>query len=111
MLFRSMMRGIEDEQLGIQVRYQDLQTVGFSVVGLVILITVIPDIFADIPEFISLNYTKQYHIPMVRAHTAFWIIEKAIRIALGAVLLFGARPVVHFISSIRTMGLEKIDES
>lgn len=106
-----MVRGVEVDETCIQVGYQELQTVGFSIVGLIILTTVIPDIFAGIPEFISLNYTRQYDIPMVRVQTAFWIIEKVIRLAIGSLLLFGSRAVVHFVSSIRTVGVDRVDES
>ena len=105
-----MVRGIEEEQLDIQARYTDLQIAGFAIVGLIILTTAIPDIFQGIPRFISLSYTHQYE-PVFKVELSFWVIEKTIRLAIGSLLLFGSRGMVHLVSSIRTIGVNRADES
>ncbi|MDP3487000.1 MAG: hypothetical protein Q8S19_03590 [Bacillota bacterium] len=105
-----MVHGLAVEETGIQIGYQELQTVGFSIVGLIIFATAIPDIFQGIPRLVSLKATNQYYIPMVKVETAFWIIEKLVRLVIGTVLLFGSGAVVRFISSIRTIGVDKTDD-
>lgn len=59
----------------------------------------------------SLKATNQYYVPMVKVETAFWIIEKLVRLVIGTVLLFGSRAVVRVISGIRTVGVDKADDS
>ena len=95
-----MVRGFQDDEVGIQLEPNELQVAGFCIVGLIILAQTIPSVFQGITRFSYFSKTE----------LTYFILEKAVRIGLGLFLMLGSRSIFRVISSIRTVGLGSIDE-
>lgn len=87
----------------------ELQTVAFSVVGLVILVNLIPDFFRLLSKLL---YFKSGYIPkesVEQLEIKISIIEIIIRFIVGLLLLLKSRGVVGFIKNMQKAGVKDLD--
>lgn len=88
------------------INVYELQSAAFSIVGIIILINLIPDVGALISKqaFFSSNYISKETI--YRFEIKVSITEMIIRFIIGLLLLFRSKGLVGFIKNLQHAGLE-----
>ena len=104
-----MISGEESQIVNFQTSFTDVQAIAFSVVGLLLLAEVVPDIAAIISN-LSIR-TQSPEIQMtVNAGTRSLIISLVVRLVIGLWLFFGSRGLVGLLRLTRESGSNKIKE-
>lgn len=87
----------------------ELQSAAFSVVGLVVLIRLIPDIFNIVPQIAQLSGDFIPTGTVFRLEIKISIIRTFIKLIIGLLLLFKSSGIVGVVKNLRKVGLKDIE--
>lgn len=89
---------------------EELQSIALSIVGIVILVSVIPAFFREIPNMLQLRNEFVPSNSNVRAQIICSIVEKVTRLILGLLLVLKVKGIAGLVRRLQRVGLENIDE-
>lgn len=90
-----------------KINLEELQYIAFSIIGVLILSSALPQLFNLVPNIIKMNdigsslVTSSYKTEVI-----FAIIEKAVRVLIGLFLIFGSKGLVGLLKKIRGLGVK-----
>ncbi|QOY35228.1 hypothetical protein AWH56_021425 [Anaerobacillus isosaccharinicus] len=79
----------------------ELQIMIFSIVGLLVLIQTLPQLFNLIPSVILLS--DKYGMNNSEIHTIIWLVGSLVQIGIGAYLFFGSKGLSGILKKIREL--------
>jgi len=95
----------ENQQTSLEstnINYQELQSVAFSVVGVVVTTIALPEFFTAVGSLINfLEIGRDYATNQFKIEITFHVIEKVIKLILGVGLFFGGRGLTNLLARIR----------
>lgn len=95
----------EEDTAKEKYKSQDIQAIAFSVVGMIVLVDAIPEIFAVATNLIRLNEIgTDYATDTFRMETIFSTASKLVKLLLGFVLIFGSKGLSGMLKKIRSWG-------
>ncbi|WNF38566.1 hypothetical protein RJD24_09150 [Bacillaceae bacterium IKA-2] len=99
-LFKQQVEDINTKEAEEQF-LKELQVVLFSLVGLLVLVHSLPQVFTIIPNLVLLSdeYTRTNYPGQM--HTIYWSIGLIIQIGIGFYLFFGSKGLVGLVKKIR----------
>lgn len=92
---------------------EDIKTVAFSVVGLVLVVRAIPKLSVQIVKYVFLKfdaYAYLYDMAKIKSDWCYDNIYSVIELCLGVWLLFGSRGIAKFIIKMRDIKSDKDKE-
>ncbi len=101
-------KNTEENEKNMEVN--ELQTVAFSVVGLVILVNIIPDLSKFISQIIHMRGNYIPTRSTTRLEIKISAIEIAVRFIIGIILFLKSKGIVGMINSLRKAGLKSTDK-
>lgn len=91
----------------IDIEYKKMQNIAFSVVGLSIFVTSIPDIITTLITIYEISshlmgvYSSELATYQIR------LLGDVVRLLIGLFLLFGGKGILNMITKLRTVGISK----
>lgn len=79
-----------------------MQIIAFTVIGLILIVTAIPNIFANIYNFTDIARKTQMESQTIKDKTEITI--NIVKTILGIWLLFGSASIVNFLKRLRDAG-------
>ncbi len=79
----------------------DLQTIAFSVIGLILVSITIPDLFNIIPNLLNLNELGDLATDNVKMSTFMSLLAKIVQLLIGFGLFFGGKGISSLLKRVR----------
>ena len=107
-LGKSMIGDISSTELTFDVSAGELQSIAIVTLGIVLLVANLPVLVGQVFQYVSLSSLDGDN-EIVETQMQIGFIISMLKLGLGLVLIFGVRPIVRFLRSLRYIGLEHKD--
>lgn len=107
-LGKSMIGDIGSTGLTLTISANELQSIAIITLGIILLVANLPVLVGQVFQYLSLSSLDGDN-KILKTQMQIEFIISILKLGLGLMLIFGVRPIVRFLKSLRYIGLEHKD--